>query len=130
MDQCYNRISIMYEENIRFFYPITRQTFQSADLYECSDEHLNLFQLDEKSCIELSLQITKVTKPYLFKPKKVVQQIKKSFASTHDDSIYHYAQILFSRKIISFFEKKEIIQKVSRSFLNARKFFSGTHIAH
>ena len=83
----------MYEENIRFVDPITRQSFQLADLHECSDKHLNLFQLDEKSCIELSLQMTKVAEPYLFKPKKIVQQIKNSLASTQGDSIYNYVQI-------------------------------------
>ena len=37
MNQCYKRIPIMYEENILFVDPTTRQTFQSADLQDCSD---------------------------------------------------------------------------------------------
>ena len=58
----------MYKENVRFVDPITRQTFQSADLQDCSDKHSNLFQLDvddDKSWIELTPQITRVTGPYL-----------------------------------------------------------------
>ena len=95
MDECYNRITIMYKENIRFVDPIMRQTFQSADLQDCSDKHLNLFQLDvddDKSWIELTPQITRVTGLYLFKPKEIVQQIKHSLASSQGTSIYTYAQ--------------------------------------
>ena len=64
MDECFNRIPIMYKENIRFVDPITRQTFQSADLQDCSDKYLNLFQLDvddDKFWIELTPQIKRVT---------------------------------------------------------------------
>ena len=86
MDQCYNRIPIVYKENIRFVDPITQQTFQTADLQDCSNKHLNLFQLvvdDDKSSIELTHQITRVTRAYLFKPKEIIQQIKHSLASSH-----------------------------------------------
>ena len=96
MDQCYNRIPIMYKENIRFVDPITRQTFQSADLQDCSDKHLNLFHLDvddDKSWIEVTPQITRVTGPYLFKPKEIVQQIKQSLASSQGASTSTYAQM-------------------------------------
>ena len=125
-DECYNRIPIMYKENIRFVDPITRQTFQSADLQDCSDKHLNLFQLDvddDKSWIELTPQITRVTGPYLFKPKKIVQQIKHSLASSQGTSIYTYAQMQkFWIMISDNSEMKGILLKVSRSFLNAQKF--------
>ena len=90
IDECYNRIPNMYKENIRFVDPITRQTFQSADLQDCSDKHSNLFQLDvddDKSWIELTPQITRVTGPYLFKPKEIIQKIKLSLASSQGASI-------------------------------------------
>ena len=96
MDECFNRIPIMYKENIRFVDSITRQTFQSADLQDCSDKHLNLFQLDvddDMFWIELTPQIKRVTGPYLFKPKEIVQQIKRSLASSQGASIYTYAQM-------------------------------------
>ena len=126
MEQCYNRIPIMYKETIRFFYPITRQTFQSADLQDCSDKHLNLFHLDvddDKSWIELTPQITRVTGPYLFKPKEIVQQIKYSLASSQGASFYFYAEMQkFWNMVSDNSEMKGILQKVSRSFLNAQKF--------
>ena len=124
-DECYNRIPIMYKENIRFVDPITRQTFQSADLQDCSDKHSNLFQLDvddDKSWIELTPQITRVTGPYLFEPKEIIQKIKHSLASSQGASIYTYAQMQkFWNMISDNSEMKGILQKVSRSFLNAKK---------
>ena len=86
----------MYMENIQFVDPSTRQTFQSADPQDCSGKHLNIFQLDvddDKSWIEITTQITRVTGPYLFKPKEIVQQIKHSLASSQGASIYTYAQM-------------------------------------
>ena len=92
----------MYKENIRFVDPITRQTFQSADLQDCSDKHLNLFQLDDdKSWTELTPQITRVTGPYLFKPKDVVQRTKHALASSQGASIYTCAQMQKFWKMIS-----------------------------
>ena len=127
MDECYNRIPIMYKENIRFVDPIKRQIFQSADLQDCSNKHLNVFQLDvddDKSWIESTPQITRVTGPYLFKPKEIVQQIKHSLASSQGTSIYTYAQMQkFWNMISDNSEMKGILQKVSRSFLNAQKIF-------
>ena len=86
MDQCYNHIPIVYKENIRFVDPITRQTCQTADLQDCSDKQLNLFQLvvdDDKSWIEITLQFTRVIGPYLCKQKEKIQQIKHSLDSSH-----------------------------------------------
>ena len=127
MDECYIRIPIMYKENIRFVDPITRQTFQSADLQDCSDKHSNLFQLDvddDKSWIELTPQITRVTGPHLFKPKEIIQKIKHSLASSQGASIYTYAQMQkFWNMISDNSVMKGILQKVSRSFLNAKKIF-------
>ena len=86
----------MYREKIHFVDPITRQTFKSADHQDCSDEHLNLYQLDvdnNNSWIELTPSITRVKGPDLFKPKEIKRQVKHSFAPSHDASIYTYAQM-------------------------------------
>ena len=126
MNQCYNGIPIMYKENIRFVDPFTRQTFQSADLQDCSDNHFNLFQLDaddDKSWIVLTPQITRITGPYLFKPNEIVQQIKHSLASSLGALIYTYAQMQkFWNMISDNSEMKCILQKVSKSFENAQKY--------
>ena len=46
MNQCYDKIPILYEVEIRFVDPITRQTYSDAVSQNCSDGIKNLFQLD------------------------------------------------------------------------------------
>ena len=95
MDACYNRIPIMYCEKIHFVYPITRQTFKSTDQQDCSDNHLNFYQLDVdnyNSWIKITPFITRVKSPDLFQPKELKRQVKHSLASSHETSIYTYAQ--------------------------------------
>ena len=46
MNQCYDKIPILYEGEIRFIDPITRQTYPDAVPQNCSDTIKNLFQLD------------------------------------------------------------------------------------
>ena len=124
----------MHKEKIRFVDPITRPTFQSAVFRDRSDRRLNLFQLDvddNKHWIELSPQITRVTRPYLFKPSEIIQQFTQCLASGQGASIHTYAQMQNFWKMISDKSgRKGILQKVSRFFLNAQKFFSWTRKAH
>ena len=61
LNKFYNRIPILYEEEIHFVDPISRQTFTEAEEQLCSDKHSNLFQLDvddDSSGVELTPQIT------------------------------------------------------------------------
>ena len=46
MNQCYDRIPILYEVQIQFVDPITLQTHLAADLQNCTDRMKNLFQFD------------------------------------------------------------------------------------
>ena len=46
MNQCYDRIPILYEIQIQFVQPITRQTQPAAILQNCTDRIMNLFQFD------------------------------------------------------------------------------------
>ena len=46
MSQCYDRIPILYESEIRFVDPITRQSFPDAVTQNHSDRIKNLFQLE------------------------------------------------------------------------------------
>ena len=117
----------MYREKIHFVDPITRQTFKLADQQNCSDKRLNLHQLDvdnDNSWIELTPSITRVKGPDLFRPKETIRQVKHSLASSHDASIYTYAQMQkFWYMITDHSEMKSILQKISQIFLNARKYF-------
>ena len=54
MNQCYDRIPILYGGQTQFVDPITRQTHPAANLQNCSDRFKNLFQFDmdqENPCI-------------------------------------------------------------------------------
>ena len=46
MNQCYDRIPILYESQIQFVDPITRQTHPAAETPNCTDRIKNLFQFD------------------------------------------------------------------------------------
>ena len=46
MNQCYDRIPILYEGQIQFVDPITRQTHPAANLQSCIDRMKNLSQFD------------------------------------------------------------------------------------
>ena len=46
MNQCYDKIPILYRGQIQFVDPITRQTYPHAMTQNCSDRIKNLFLLD------------------------------------------------------------------------------------
>ena len=46
INQCYDRIPILYEGQIQFVDPITRQTHPAANIQICTDRMKNLFQFD------------------------------------------------------------------------------------
>ena len=115
----------MYREKILFVDPITRQTFKSADQQDCSDKRLNVYQPDvdkDNSWIELTPSITRVIGPDLFKVKEIQRQVRNSPASNHDASIYAQMKKFWSM-ITDHSQMKGILQKVSRTFLNAIKEF-------
>ena len=117
----------MYREKNFFVDPITRHTFKSTDQQDCSAKHLNVYQPDvdkNNSWIELTPSITRVIGPDLFKAKEIQRQVRHSLASNHDASIYTYAQMQkFWSMITDHSQMKGILQKVSQTFLNARKPF-------
>ena len=74
----------MYREKTHLVHSITRQTFKSADQQDCSDQHLNLYQLEvdnDNSWIELTPSTKKVKD--LFKAKEIQRQVRHSLASGH-----------------------------------------------
>ena len=73
MNQCYDRIPILYESEIRLVDPITRQTYPDAVTQNCSDRIKILFQLDrdqEDSWYTLTPGIVHQDEPAVFGPKK------------------------------------------------------------
>ena len=47
MNQCYDRIPILYEGQIQFVDPITRQTHPEANIQNCTDRIKKIFQFDK-----------------------------------------------------------------------------------
>ena len=90
LSKCYNRIPILYEDEIHFVDPISRHTFTESEKQLCSDKHSNLFQLDvddDISWVELTPQTTKVRGTALFKPHIVTQKIANIITASIQASI-------------------------------------------
>ena len=128
MDQFYDRIQILYEGQIQFVDPITRQTHPAADVQNCNDRIKNLSQFDidqEDSWYTLTPGIVHQDRLAVFGPKDVSSVAVHSFPGSQDagmytrsklsnfwDSIYisvasQNASIKFSRKLRMFSNSKK-----------------------
>ena len=73
MNQCYDRIPILYEDQIQFADPITRQTHLTANIQNCTDRMKNLFQFDmdqQDTWYTLTPDIVHQDRPAAFGPKR------------------------------------------------------------
>ena len=76
MNQCYDKIPILYRGQIQFVDPITPQTYPHATTQNCSDRIKNLFQVDmdqEDSWYTLAPGIVHQDKPAIFGPQDINQ---------------------------------------------------------
>ena len=74
MNQWYDQIPILYEGQIQFVDPSTRQTHPAANLQNCTDRIKNLFQFDmdqEDSWYTLTPGIVHQDRPAVFGPTDV-----------------------------------------------------------
>ena len=128
LSKCYNRIPILYEDEIHFVDPISRQTFSEAKEKLCSEKQSNLFQLDvddDNSWVELTPQITKVRGRALFKPHIVIQQIANIITASIQASIYTYKErMAFSNSINFISNMKGVLKHFTKSLLDSRKSIS------
>ena len=133
LSKCYNRIPILYEDEIHFVDPISRQTFTEAEEL-CSDKHSNLFQLDvddDNSWFELTPQITKVRGPALFKPHIVIQQIANKITASIQASIYTYKKMMVFWNSINFNSNmKGVLKDFTQSLLDSRESFSNISVTN
>ena len=128
LSKCYNRNPILYEDEIHFVDPISRQTFTEAEEQLCSDKHSNIFQLDvddDNSWVELTPQITKVRTPALFKPHIVIQQIANIITASIQASIYTYKEMMSCWNSENFNSNmKGVLKHFTKSMLDSRESFS------
>ena len=96
MSQCYDKIPILYEGEIRFVDPITRQTYPDAVTQNCSDRIKNLFQLDmdqEDSWYTLTPGIVHQDKPAVFGPRKVTPMTAQPLTGSQHAGMYTRSEL-------------------------------------
>ena len=113
MNQCYDRIPILYEGQIQFVDPITRQTHPAANIQNCTDRIKNLFRFDvdqEDSWNTLTPGIVHQDRPAVFGPKDVSPVAVHSFPGSQDAGMY-------TRSELSTFWDSILISAASRNAL-------------
>ena len=96
MSQCCDRIPLLYEGEIRFVDPMTRQTCPDTVAPNCSDRIKNLFQLDMDqgdSWYTLTPGIVHQDKPAIFELKKVTPMTAQSRTGSEDAGMYTRSEL-------------------------------------
>ena len=91
MNQCYDKIPILYRGQIQFVDPITRQTYPHVMTQNGSDCIKNLFQLDldqEHSWYTLTPGIVHQDKPDIFGPQDISPVASHAFTGSQDAGMY------------------------------------------
>ena len=91
MNQCYDRFPILYDGQIQFVHPITRQTHAAANIQTCTDGIKNLFEFDmdqEDSWYTLKPGIVQQDRPAVFGHKDVSSLAVHSFPGSQDVEMY------------------------------------------
>ena len=91
MNQCYDRIPIVYEGRIHFVDPITRQTHRATNLQNCTDRIKNHFHFDmdqEDSWYTLTPGIVHQDRRAVFGPKDVSPLAIHFFPGSQDAGMY------------------------------------------
>ena len=91
MNQCYDKIPMLYRGQIQFVDPITRQTYKHAMTQNCSDRIKNLFQLDmdqEDSWYTLTPGIIHQGRPAMFGPQDDNPVASHTFTGSQNAGMY------------------------------------------
>ena len=93
---CYDRIPILYVDQINFVDPITWQTHPAANIQNCTDRMRNLFQFDmdqEDSWYTLTPGIIHRNTPAVFGPKEVSPVAVHFFPGSQDNGMYTRSEL-------------------------------------
>ena len=96
LNQCYEQIPILYEGQIQFVEPITRQTLLAANLQSCRDRIKNLFRFDMDQgnlCYTMPPGIVHQDRPAVFGPKDVSPVAFDSFPGSQDAGKYTTSEL-------------------------------------
>ena len=128
LNQCYDKIPILYKGQIQFVDPITRQTLPDALPQNCSDPIKNLFQMDmdqKDSWYSLTPEITHRDRPAVFAPKDISPFTTQKFPQSAKAGMYTKGQLSeFWDAILMSSASKNALQKFTRNLIvpsNAKK---------
>ena len=91
INQCFDKIPILYRGQIQFVDPITRQNYPHATTQNCSYRKKNLFQLhmdQEDSWYTLTFGIVHQDKPAIFGPQDISPVVSHTFTGSQDAGMY------------------------------------------
>ena len=91
LDNCYDRIPILFERTTKLVDPVTRQTFDFASEISCLGDYTNVFQLDlenDNSWYQLLPDLMPFNKPLLFKPTELEHITKFPTFDTRHAGLY------------------------------------------
>ena len=121
MNQCFDKIPILYKNAIFFVDPIRRQTYPDAQVENCSHWIKNLFRFDmedENSRLTITPTLEHRKRPAVFGPKDVTPVSRRAFGGAGDAGIYTRAQLSeFWDSILISTASRKALQKFSREFI-------------
>ena len=128
LNQCYDKIPILYKGQIQFVYPYTRQTLPAATPQNCSDPIKTLFQMDlaqKDSWYSLAAEITHRDRTAVFAPKDISPFTTQKFPQSAKTRMYTKRQLseLWDDILMSSASNKAL-KKFSRNLIvpsNAKK---------
>ena len=121
MNQCYDRIPMLYQGQIQFVDTITRQTYPNANAQNCSDRTRNLLQLDidqEDSWYSITPGIVHQDKSVIFGPTKVTPLTRHSLTGFHDAGMFTRTELRgFWDNILVNAASRSAIKKFSQNLI-------------
>ena len=123
MIQCYDRIPILYEGQIQFVDPMTRQTHPAANIQNCTDRIKFLFQFDmdqKDSWYTLTHGIVHQDRPAVFGPKDVSPLAVRSFPGYQDAGMYTRSELELSNfwdSILISAASRNVLKKFSQKLI-------------
>ena len=121
MNQCYNRIPILYEGQIHFVDPITRQTYPAANTQKRTNRIKNLFQFDmdqEDLWYILTPGIVHQGRPAVFGPEEVSPVVVHSFPGSQDARMYTKSELsIFWDSILISAVSRNAVKKISQKLI-------------
>ena len=121
LNQCYDKIPVLYKGQIQFVDPITRQTLPDALPQKCSDPIKNLFQIDmdqKDSWYSPILELTHRDRHAVFAPKDISPFTTQKFPQSAKAGTYTKGQLSeIGHAILMSSATENALQKFTRNLI-------------